>query len=106
MAEVDIDEAKTILSENPAKVYGYDLETLQPIADRVCPTPRELVGTDGATTVLKDSVPVLAGSSSTPRLPPCIPELTSAMLTRHRECEVQPERLCDGRERTLPLFRA
>ena len=43
---IPIDEARTILSANPARVYGFDLEALQPIADRVCPTPSELVGTD------------------------------------------------------------
>ena len=42
--DIPIDEARTILSDNPAKVYGFDIESLQPIADRVCPTTEELVG--------------------------------------------------------------
>ena len=41
---VPIDEARAILTDNPARLYGFDLETLQPIADRVCPTAEELVG--------------------------------------------------------------
>ncbi len=42
---VPIDEVRTILTDNPAALYGFDIETLQPIADRVCPTAEELVGT-------------------------------------------------------------
>ncbi len=42
---VPIDEVRTILTDNPAKLYGFDIDALQPIADRVCPTPEELVGT-------------------------------------------------------------
>ena len=26
------------------KLYGFDVDALQPIADRVCPTAEELVG--------------------------------------------------------------
>ena len=40
-----IREARAILSDNPARLYGFDLAVLQPIADRVCPTVVELVGT-------------------------------------------------------------
>ncbi|MAE93457.1 MAG: amidohydrolase [Deltaproteobacteria bacterium] len=41
---VPIDEARTILTDTPAKLYGFDIDALQPIADRVCPTTEELVG--------------------------------------------------------------
>lgn len=40
-----IDEVRTILTDNPAALYGFDVDALQPIADRVCPTVEELVGT-------------------------------------------------------------
>jgi hypothetical protein len=36
---------RTILTDNPAELYGFDVAALQPIADRVCPTTDELVGT-------------------------------------------------------------
>lgn len=39
------DEVRTILTDNPAELYGFDVAALQPIADRVCPTTDELVGT-------------------------------------------------------------
>jgi hypothetical protein len=35
---------RAILCENPARLYGFDLAALQPIADRVCPTVEDLVG--------------------------------------------------------------
>jgi predicted TIM-barrel fold metal-dependent hydrolase len=41
---IPIDEVRTILSDTPAALYGFDLAALQPIADRVCPTVEELVG--------------------------------------------------------------
>lgn len=44
-AGVPIDEARTILTDTPAKIYGFDLDVLQPIADKVCPSVDELVGT-------------------------------------------------------------
>ncbi len=44
--DVPITEAKRILSDTPAGLYGFDLAALQPLADRVCPTARELVGSD------------------------------------------------------------
>jgi predicted TIM-barrel fold metal-dependent hydrolase len=37
-------EVRTILTDNPAALYGFDIDALQPIADRVCPTAEELVG--------------------------------------------------------------
>jgi predicted TIM-barrel fold metal-dependent hydrolase len=37
-------DVRSILSENPARVYGFDLDVLQPIADRVGPTMQDLVG--------------------------------------------------------------
>ena len=41
---IPIDEARTILTDNPAALYGFDIAALQPIADRVCPSVEELVG--------------------------------------------------------------
>jgi predicted TIM-barrel fold metal-dependent hydrolase len=41
---IPIEDVRMILSETPAELYGFDLEALQPIADRVCPTEAELVG--------------------------------------------------------------
>ena len=38
------DEARTILTENPAELFGFDIDALQPIANRVCPTAEDLVG--------------------------------------------------------------
>jgi hypothetical protein len=35
---------RTILTDNPAELYGFDIDALQPIADRVCPSVEELVG--------------------------------------------------------------
>jgi predicted TIM-barrel fold metal-dependent hydrolase len=43
---IPIADVKKILSETPARVYGFDIETLQPIADQVGPTVDELVGTE------------------------------------------------------------
>ena len=33
-----------ILIENPANIYGFDIEALQPVADEIGPTMGELVG--------------------------------------------------------------
>lgn len=41
---VPINDVRTILADNPAKLYGFDIEALQGIADKVCPTAEELVG--------------------------------------------------------------
>jgi predicted TIM-barrel fold metal-dependent hydrolase len=38
-------DVRAILAENPARIYGFDIEELQPIADEVGPTMGELVGT-------------------------------------------------------------
>ena len=38
------EDVRAILSENPARVYGFDLDDLQPIADRVGPRMQDLVG--------------------------------------------------------------
>lgn len=38
-------DVRAILTENPARVYGFDIDALQPVADRVGPTMGELVGT-------------------------------------------------------------
>ena len=41
---IPIDEVRTILTETPAELYGFDIPALQSVADRVCPTAEELVG--------------------------------------------------------------
>ncbi|MCH7789562.1 MAG: amidohydrolase [Acidobacteria bacterium] len=41
-------DVRAILAENPARVYGFDIEALQPIADEVGPTMGELVGSSAA----------------------------------------------------------
>ncbi len=41
---IPIGEVRTILADNAAELYGFDLDALQPIAERVCPTVEELVG--------------------------------------------------------------
>jgi len=41
---IPIQDMRTILTDNPADLYGFDLDLLQPIADRVAPTSAELVG--------------------------------------------------------------
>jgi predicted TIM-barrel fold metal-dependent hydrolase len=41
---VPIAEVQTILTDTSAAVYGFDVEALQPLADRVCPSVTELVG--------------------------------------------------------------
>lgn len=41
---VPVEDVRAILSQNPARVYGFDLEALQSVADRVGPTTQELVG--------------------------------------------------------------
>jgi predicted TIM-barrel fold metal-dependent hydrolase len=37
------DEVHTILARNPARLYGFDLDALQPIADHIGPTVAELL---------------------------------------------------------------
>jgi predicted TIM-barrel fold metal-dependent hydrolase len=41
---VPVDDVRSILTDNPARMYGFDVDALQPIADRVCPTMQELTG--------------------------------------------------------------
>jgi hypothetical protein len=36
------DEARKVLGTNAAEVYGFDLDALQPIADRIGPTVEEI----------------------------------------------------------------
>ncbi|HXQ60509.1 MAG TPA: amidohydrolase family protein, partial [Acidimicrobiales bacterium] len=40
--EVPVSETKQLLGATAAKVYGFDLEALQPIADRIGFTPQDL----------------------------------------------------------------
>ncbi|MFP6639210.1 MAG: amidohydrolase family protein [Myxococcota bacterium] len=42
---IPIEDVRSILTENPAEIYGFDIAALQPIADRIGPTVEELVGT-------------------------------------------------------------
>lgn len=37
-------DVRAILTENPANIYGFDIEALQPVADEIGPTMGELVG--------------------------------------------------------------
>ncbi|MBW2243483.1 MAG: hypothetical protein JRH01_15990 [Deltaproteobacteria bacterium] len=39
-----VEETRTILTTNPAKLYGFDVDALQRIADRVGPSAEELLG--------------------------------------------------------------
>jgi predicted TIM-barrel fold metal-dependent hydrolase len=41
-ADIPVDETALILGENQAEFYGFDLAALQPIADRIGPTPEDL----------------------------------------------------------------
>ena len=41
---IPTDEVRAILTDNPAELYGFDVDALQPIADRVCPSAEELMG--------------------------------------------------------------
>jgi hypothetical protein len=49
---VDRGEVRAILGGNAAKLYDFDLGKLQPIADRVGPTPEEV-----ATPLPKEEIP-------------------------------------------------
>jgi predicted TIM-barrel fold metal-dependent hydrolase len=40
--DVDRAEVRAILGENAARLYGFDLEKLAPLAARFCPTPDEI----------------------------------------------------------------
>ena len=40
------DEVATILTDNPARLYGFDLDVLRPIAERVGPDIDELQAAD------------------------------------------------------------
>ena len=44
--DIPIDETEQILGLNQAEFYGFDLDKLQPIADRIGPTPEDLGQTD------------------------------------------------------------
>ena len=44
--DIPIDETAQILGLNQAQFYGFDVDRLQPIADRVGPTPEDLGQTD------------------------------------------------------------
>ena len=38
------DDVRAILTHNPARIYSFDVDALQPIADLVCPSMEELTG--------------------------------------------------------------
>ena len=44
--DIPMDETAQILGLNQAEFYGFDLDKLQPIADRIGPTPEDLGQTD------------------------------------------------------------
>lgn len=44
--DIPVDETEQILGLNQADFYGFDVDTLQPIADRIGPTPADLGQTD------------------------------------------------------------
>ncbi len=44
--DVPVDETAQILGLNQAAFYGFDVAALQPIADRIGPTPADLGQTD------------------------------------------------------------
>lgn len=46
-AGVSAADVRAILTENPARIYGFDVAMLQPIADRVGPSMDEVVGAPG-----------------------------------------------------------
>jgi hypothetical protein len=37
-----VEETRQLLGETAAKVYGFDLDALRPVADRIGPTPQDL----------------------------------------------------------------
>ena len=41
---IPIEETRMILTDNPAGIYGFDVDELQPLADEICPTVEDLVG--------------------------------------------------------------
>src|SRR6202012_3804151 len=44
--DIPVDETARILGLNQAEFYGFDLDRLQPVADRIGPTPEDLGQTD------------------------------------------------------------
>jgi hypothetical protein len=44
--DIPVDETAQILGLNQAEFYGFDLDALQPVADRIGPTPEDLGQTD------------------------------------------------------------
>jgi predicted TIM-barrel fold metal-dependent hydrolase len=46
--DIPVDETAQILGLNQAEFYGFDLDALKPVADRIGPTPEDLGQTDPA----------------------------------------------------------
>ena len=44
--DIPVDETARILGLNQVDFYGFDLDALQPVADRIGPTPDDLGQTD------------------------------------------------------------
>ena len=40
--DIAVEETRQLLGETAAKVYGFDLDALRPVADRIGPTPQDL----------------------------------------------------------------
>jgi hypothetical protein len=40
--DVPVEDARQLLGETAARVYGFDVQALRPIADRIGPTPQDL----------------------------------------------------------------
>ena len=54
--DIPVDETAQILGLNQAAFYGFDLDALQPIADRIGPTPLDLGQTDETSTTKWDAL--------------------------------------------------
>jgi predicted TIM-barrel fold metal-dependent hydrolase len=48
LCDIPIDEARRIIGLNAAECYGFDVAALQPLADRIGPTPDDLGQSDAA----------------------------------------------------------
>ena len=49
------EDVRAILRDNPARLYGFDVEALQPLVDRIGPTPEDLGQTEDHTAKWADA---------------------------------------------------